>query len=203
VSDFRLTPASSLGSLARPALRHGSGEPGVIVAERTDLALCSVLARKGTDALLAERVRQTFGVELPSTPRYSGPGPVAFAWAGPGQWLAIGTNADSRGFETQLKSSLTGVASVTDQSDGRTVVRVGGPRARDALAKGIHIDLHPSVFGPGSAGVTAAAYIGVHFWQVDAAPTYEFAMFRSFAVSFCEWLISASAECGIDVAQDN
>jgi methylglutamate dehydrogenase subunit D len=42
-----------------------------------------------------------------------------------------------------------------------------------------------------------AAHIGVHFWQLDAAPTYDFAVFRSFAASFCEWLLDASAEFGV------
>ena len=79
-------------------------------------------------------------------------------------------------------------------------MRISGPRARDALAKGVHIDLHPSAFLPGDAAVTAVAYIGVHFWQVDAAPTYEFAMFRSFAVSFGEWLVDAAAEFGVAFA---
>lgn len=83
-----------------------------------------------------------------------------------------------------------------DQSDGRVVLRISGPRARDALEKGLHIDLHPRVFGPGDTALTAISYIGVHFWQLDALPTYEFTMFRSFAIAFCEWLAEAAAEFG-------
>ena len=128
--------------------------------------LYSLLARKGAEAALTERVRGVFGVALPHEPRYTGTAPAAFAWAGPSQWLALGVGA-SRPFELQLRSSLADFASVTDQSDGRTIVQIGGPRARDTLAKGVHIDLHPSVFRPGDTAVTIVSYIGVHFWQVE------------------------------------
>jgi sarcosine oxidase gamma subunit len=43
------------------------------------------------------------------------------------------------------------------------------------------------------------AHINVHLWQSDAAPTYDFAVFRSFTASFCEWLLDAAAEFGIEV----
>jgi len=39
----------------------------------------------------------------------------------------------------------------------------------------------------------------VHLWQIDDGPTYEFAVFRSFAAAFCEWLLIASAEFGVVV----
>ena len=65
-----------------------------------------------------------------------------------------------------------------DQSDGRVVVRINGP----LLTQGVHIDLHPNVFGPGSAALMAVAHIGIHLWQINSASTYELSMFRSFAV---------------------
>ena len=171
--------------------------PGVAIVEQSGLSVCSVLAGRGAEARLADRVQQVFGVELPRMSRYTGPGPIAFAWAGRSQWLALQDNDEGDGFERQLRSSLAGVASVMDQSDGRTIVRISGPRARDTLAKGVLIDLHPSAFRPGDAAITTISYIGVNFWQVDAAPTYEFAMFRSFAVAFWEWLVDAAAEFGV------
>src|SRR5262245_33662586 len=196
VSSFRLMPASSLGSLALPGPHVAGIAPGVTIAERSGVTLCSVLARKGAELRLAERVRQRFGIELPREPRHTATAPVAFAWAGPSEWLAIAQQTDGRSFELQLRSSLDDVACIMDQSDGRTIVRIGGPRARDALAKGVHVDLHPSAFRPGDTAVTTVAYVGAHFWQIDAAPTYEFAVPRSFAVSFWEWLVAAAAEFG-------
>lgn len=194
MSDFKLTPASSIASVCPQITRGPHAAPGVTIAERTGASLCSILARKNVEAQLAERVQRLFNIELPRQPRYARIGPTAFVWAGPSQWLAL---QDARPFEAHLRASLAGLASVMDQSDGRTIVRIGGSHARDALAKGVLIDLHPSVFRPGDAAITTISHIGVHFWQTNAAPTYEFAMFRSFAVAFCEWLVEAAAEFGI------
>jgi sarcosine oxidase subunit gamma len=192
-----MTPSSSLGALALPAAPLSGVPPGVTICEHTGIALCSVLGRRHAQAQLADRVRQQFNVALPLEPRHTATAPVAFVWAGPSQWLALGYGAEGRAFELQLRASLAGVASVIDQSDGRVLVRLGGPRARDVLAKGVHIDLHPSVFRPGDAAVTEVAHVGVHFWQVDGCPTYELAVFRSFAVAFCNWIVEAAAEFGV------
>jgi methylglutamate dehydrogenase subunit D len=197
VSSSRLTPVSSLGPLASLSANIGVA-PGVFITERTDVCFCSMLARKDAEAALTERVREVFDVALPLEPRYTGTAPIAFAWAGPSQWLAFG-EGPSRPFELQLRSSLADVASIMDQSDGRTIIRISGPRVRDTLAKGVHIDLHPSVFRPGDTAISIVSSIGVHFWQIDSAPTYEFAMFRSFAVSFWGWLVDAAAEFGVAV----
>lgn len=196
MSDFSLAPASVLGSHA-PRGSGQAGAAGVTIAERTGVSLCSVLARKGAGLALADRVRSEFGLDLPRSPRCTRPGPVEFIWAGPMQWLALGEGNDGRAFERRMQSSLGGMASITDQSDGRVILRVSGPRARDALGKGVHIDLHPSEFRPGSTALTEVAYMNVHLWQVDDAPTYNVAMFRSFALAFWEWLAAAAAEYGV------
>jgi heterotetrameric sarcosine oxidase gamma subunit len=198
VSSFALTPRSGLEHLT-VAGRYGApdGEPGVTLALRTDLALASVVARKHRLGPLARRVEETFGLELPTTPRRIAAGPVAFAWAGPGHWLASAEGMDGHAFEARLRNELAGMASVSDQSDGRIVLSVSGPKAREALAKGVMVDLHPHAFRPGDAAATSVAHVGVHFWQADAAPTYEFAVLRSFSAAFWEWLIASAAEFGV------
>ncbi len=76
-------------------------------------------------------------------------------------------------------------------------MRIAGPKARDTLAKGLPIDLHQQVFQPGDTALTVVAHINVHIWQVDDAPTYDLAVFRSYAASFCEFITSAASEFGI------
>jgi sarcosine oxidase subunit gamma len=78
------------------------------------------------------------------------------------------------------------------------LLQAAGPRVRDALAKGLAIDLHPRVFTTGHAAVTAVAHIGVHIWQVDDSPTYEIAVPRSLAISFWRWLAASAAEYGLE-----
>ena len=198
-----LHAVSALGSLAVSAdHRSSAGGAGVVIGERSGVALYSVLARRGRQADLAQRVHDKFGVKLPSVQKYIASSSLRIASTSPGQWLMMTDQTESAHFKLQLETELAGLASVFDQSDGRTIVQVSGPRARDALAKGVLIDLHPDVFGVGSSAVTTIAYIGVHFWQTDAKPTYEFAMFRSFAMAFCEWLLDSSAEFGVALSVD-
>ena len=81
---------------------------------------------------------------------------------------------------------------------GRTLLRVTGPHVRDALTKGVPIDLHPRAFKPGDAAATLVAHIPVHLWQIDERPTYEFAVARSMAQSFWHWLAASSAQYGLE-----
>ena len=180
--------------------RHGrrTADPGVVVSEVRGVGLATVTARKGRRGALVDAARYAFGVELPSEPRCVVARDIAFIWAGPDQWLAHRYPAPSRGMEAALAEPFAGLAAIVDQSHGRTVLRVTGARVRDALAKGLAIDLNPREFSTGYAAVTAVAHIGIHFWQTDDSPTYELAVPRGFALSFWHWLEASSAEYGLE-----
>jgi sarcosine oxidase subunit gamma len=89
---------------------------------------------------------------------------------------------------------------VSDQSDGYAVLRLAGAAMRATFEKGLAVDLHPAAFGPGDAAVTTCSHIGVILWQLDDAPTYEIALFRSLAADFWHWLSTSAAEYGLRVA---
>jgi sarcosine oxidase subunit gamma len=179
---------------------HAHGPAGIRLSLRSNLALASVIARKGQADALAQRIKSVFSLDLPRTPKVVRSGDIALVWAGPGQWLAAKDNAAGHAFEAELRDAFAGLASVSDQSDGRVVFHARGPRARDVLQKGVLIDLHPGAFKPGDVAVTPIAHIGTHLWQVDDTPAYEIAVFRSFADAFRHWLEEAGAEFGMDVA---
>lgn len=160
---------------------------------RDDLTIASLAAAKGQTEALSAAIRTAYGIELPTTPERVASKDIAFIWSGPDQWIAIADRHNNRDLESELKPLLTGLAAVVDHSDGRAVVRVSGPRARDVLAKGIPIDLHSRVFKSNSVAITHAGHIGVTLWQIDDNPTYELALARSFADSFTHWLDHASA----------
>lgn len=167
------------------------------VKARETLTMASFAAVRGKEAALREAIRTAYGADLPKgCGRVEGNG-IAFVWAGPDQWLAIAEGDGTRDLETELKAKLVDIASVVDQSDGRVIVRISGTRAREVLAKGVPVDLHPRVFGPGSVAITHASHIGVIMWQLDDAPTYELAMFRSYADSFAHWLFESAAEFAV------
>ncbi len=192
---------SALDDVIKPG-RHGrrAGDPGVIVGEVRGAGVATVTARTGRRAALVEAARAAYGVELPAAPRRVEGRDIAFIWSGPDQWLAYMQPAPAGGMEAHLAPALAGLAAIVDQSHGRVLLRASGPRIRDALAKGLALDLHPRAFGPGHAAVTAVAHIGVHLWQLDERPTYELAVPRGFAQSFWHWLEMWAAEYGLEVA---
>jgi sarcosine oxidase subunit gamma len=189
---------SALKGLAVPG-RHGrtNAEPGVVITERLGLGLATVAARRGAPVRAA--VKSSYGVDLPNDSTV-GRGPeVSFVGYGPGQWLAVSETLAGAALASDLKQRLKGLASVSDQSGGRTVLRLSGPRARDVLAKGLPIDLHPRAFGPGSAATSTISLMGVQLWQVDGVPTYDIALFRSLSASFWRWLTASAAEFSYEV----
>lgn len=166
--------------------------PGLAIETRETITMASFAAAKGKVGELCRVIRETYGAELPRRPaRVEGAG-IAFVWAGPDQWLALAERTGGRDLERELKPHLAGLASVVDQSDGRVVVRVSGPLAPEVLAKGVPIDLYPRAFGINGAAITHASHIGIIIWMVDDKPTYEMALFRSFADSFTHWLLESA-----------
>ncbi|MFD1704027.1 sarcosine oxidase subunit gamma [Methylopila henanensis] len=187
--------------VARSALRphvapnvSAAGAPGVTLREVENLTLASVAALRGREAELVQAVRAAYGLDLPTGPARVASGEVAFVGAGPGKWLAVSSAPTD--FSTLP-------AAVADQSDGRTVLRVSGPKARETLATLIQLDLHPRTFGPGDAAMTHAASIAVHLWQVDDAPTYEIATFRTFAATLWRWIVEAGQARGLDARAED
>ena len=156
----------------------------VIIQQREGFALATVMARKGMGAIAVGRA---LGMDLRDGPHTTGDASLMLIGTGPGTWLALGESGGGL-FATDLQARLSGIASVSDQSSGYVIHRLAGPGARTILQRGAAIDLHPSVFGPGSVATTVIAHVGAIFWQVDEAPTYDVAVFRSFAGSFAHWL---------------
>jgi sarcosine oxidase subunit gamma len=191
---------SALAGLA-VAGRFGeeSGEPGLVIAERERLGLATVAARKGQSEALKRAVASAYGVELPDSSRIVQGPEVSFVGYGPGQWLAVSEGLAGEALARDLGERLSGLASISDQSGGRTVLRLRGPRARAVLAKGLPIDLHPKAFAPGSAATSTISLMGVQLWQVDDAPTYDVAIFRSVSASFWRWLTASAGEFGYEV----
>jgi sarcosine oxidase subunit gamma len=195
-----LKSVSGLAGLATPG-RYGKreGAPGVTIAERAGLGLATVAARKGQARALQDRVREGYGVDLPQGSRIVVGRDVSFIGYGPGQWLAVSETLADEALARDLAERLKGLASISDQSSGRTVIRVSGPRARDVLAKGLPIDLDPRAFPLGSAATSTISLMGVQLWQADDTRSYDIALFRSLSESFWRWLTASAAEFGYEV----
>ncbi len=201
MAEHHFHATSALAGLAAPG-RFGDegGEPGIVITERIGLGLATVAARKGQADALRRAVASAYGVELPPDSRVAHGPSVSFVGYGPGQWLAVSESLANEALARDLSQRLQGLASISDQHGGRAVLRLTGPETRAVLAKGLPIDLHPRAFGPGSAATSMISLMGVQIWQVDDAPTYDLAIFRSVAASFWRWLTAAAGEFGYEVA---
>jgi methylglutamate dehydrogenase subunit D len=200
VSDRTLHSVSALSGIAVPG-RYGKdeAEPSIVITELTGLGLATVACRKGQASALIAAVRKAYDVDLPASSRVAQGAAVSFIGYGPEQWLAVSEALAKEALAGELAAKLQGLASVSDQSGGRTVLRMGGNRARDVLAKGLPIDLDPRAFPLGSAATSAISHIGVQLWQADDTRSYDLAIFRSLSESFWRWLTASAAEFGYEV----
>jgi methylglutamate dehydrogenase subunit D len=173
----RISPLARIAAQGRFGADNGA--PGVLLSVPAAPALVLAIARRGGEKSLEAKLAGLKGVDV--------------RWAGPYQYLVFGIA------HTELVKKLRGIASCSDQSHGRAVIRIAGPKARATLAKGTPVDLHPNEFPRGKSAMTQMAHVGVHLTRTGD-DVFELAVFRGFAESFWEWLTSQAAEFGYQVA---
>jgi sarcosine oxidase subunit gamma len=132
---------------------------------------------------------------LPVTPNTWLPGADGqVIWLGPDEWLVTSTTEKPHELEARLGSAVRphgGAA--TDVSAQRTSIRISGHHARDVLATGCALDLHPSVF---PAGTAAQSTVGQAPVLLLALGDNDFRVFvrSSFAGYLADWLLDAAQE---------
>ncbi len=195
-------------NLAARAARTAKGdaaEAGVTLGERPPRALIDLRGPGGLgEAGFLTAVEAALGFLLPlNSPETAAEGAVAALWLGPDEWLVIGPDRDGAGaaaLADRLRAALDGqFAAVTDVSETYSVIAVAGPSARDVLAKGCPLDLHPGRFGPGHVAQTLLGRADVILHRIGAE-TYELYCRRSFAEYLWAWLEDAGLEYGVAVA---
>lgn len=138
------------------------------------------------------------GAALPSTNRWVLAGDGRLVWLGPDEWLLTSPLTAPEALEAELAEALRPAGGVAvDVSAQRTVLRLGGPRVREVLAKGCSLDLHPRVFLPGTSAQTTLGQAGVVLLALEgSADGDEFVLIvrSSFAGYLATWLLDASLE---------
>jgi len=138
---------------------------------------------------------------LPATSSTAVPGRDATViWFGPQEWLITSAGRAGEELEATLREAVSehGGAAV-DVSAQRTTLRLRGAHARDVIAKGCSLDLHPAVFGPGAAAQTMLGQAGVVLIPLsDNGTDYRIIVRSSFAGYLADWLIDAAEEFGVD-----
>ena len=120
-----------------------------------------------------------------------GSGERSTLWLGPDEWLVTGSSGTAPSIIQDLTRALAGAhASLIDVSANRAVIDLIGPGARDLLAKGCTLDLHPSRWRAGMCAQTTLGRTQVVLEQ-RADRTRVFVR-PSFADYLVDWLAAAS-----------
>ncbi|MDE2052293.1 MAG: hypothetical protein KGL45_13370 [Gammaproteobacteria bacterium] len=172
---------------------------GVIATERGGVGVARIAAYRTQSARVAELLRAQFGVTPANAPRRVSRGDVGIAGVGPDIWLATRESAGNT-FAQSLRTLLGGCAAVSDQSDACVILRLGGPRVRETLAKLIPIDIHPRGFPVDHVAQTLCGYVSVTLWRLEdtaqSEPVFEIWAGRSFAASLHQAISHGAAEFG-------
>jgi sarcosine oxidase subunit gamma len=127
--------------------------------------------------------------------RVSVMGAVRTLWLGPDEWLVTAPDGAAPELLPRIARAIAGRrGAVTDLSSSRVAMAISGRRARDVLAKGCGLDLHPRAFAPGYCAQTLFARLPVIIDQVSAAPAYRLFVRRSAARWLADRLIDAAEE---------
>jgi sarcosine oxidase subunit gamma len=175
--------------------------PGLVIAERRPLQIVQIAAQRGVEEVVRGAVVEALGVIAPAEPNTvtSGEGETLL-WIGPRRWLVVAAEEGGRDLMQALRGALSPAeAAVTELGNGRTVWRLSGRNARDVLSKGTSIDLHKRAFPPGRCAQALLGHASALIHAVDAAPTFDLYVARSFALTVWEWLTEAAAEYGYQV----
>ena len=196
--------------LRRSPLAHrGLAAKASVVSADADIAMgerphrCQINLRGNpADIKFTDALHSVTGLRLPPAANsFTAEGALACLWLGPDEWLILGPGSGEHEIAGRLRAALgDGHAAVTDVSEARTTIAVAGARARELLAKGTSIDLHPRVFGPGRCVQTGFAGANIVLRQTDEAPSFEILVLNSFAEHLWAWLEGGAREYRVAVS---
>jgi len=187
---------------AADARRYGvvEGDAGVSAGEVRNFQLVLLLARRGRAAAMRKNAKTQFGADPGENARaVAGKNGCTLIWSGPDQFYALTPAAGARPVK-ELQAKFAKSASLGDQSSGRSLISLSGPRVRDCLAKMLSIDLHPDVFAIGDAASTQMAHMAVNVWR-DKNDAFNILVFTSFAESLWRTILHHGAEYGVDIVE--
>lgn len=159
--------------------------------------LAQVNLRLDPKGAAADAVGLALGLSLPVEPNTAvRSGELTVLWLGPDEWLVVGPPDTQRDLEQRIRAAAGDEhVAVTDVSAQRTTLLVSGARARDLLAHGCALDLHPRAFGAGRCAQTMLARAQVVLVARDEPGAGFWVLVRSsFAGYLTDWLLDAAAE---------
>ncbi len=156
--------------IAKPPLPHAPLTIGQATLAPWALPrMTSVAPFQGQDKALAKALKP-MGLTFPAPNRSVTKGDATLIWTGRHQAFLL--HADP--------APLTGMAALTDQSDGWAALTLQGPNATDVLARLIPLDLRLPAFPVGQTARTALNHMNLILWRT-APYSFTLMVFRSMA----------------------
>jgi len=182
----RRSALQHFGLTAAAAKSDASGAE-VLISEVAHRAIVNIRG-DGGDTFRAA-VKSVTGVDVPVKPNTTArDGDFHILWLGPTEWWVVTTSGTEEKLAADLRQAFTGQhAAVIDVSESRTVITLSGAKARDVLARGCSLDLHPRVFGPGQCAQTGLTKANILLDLIDGTPTFDIYVLKSFADYLWQW----------------
>jgi len=141
-------------------------------------------------------VLETLGLALPEQPSSCVANEsLRILWIGPDEWQILSTEQTAGALEMRLRQALAGQHfAVTDVSSNYQIMQLSGNAARNVLAQGCPLDLHPRIFQPGQCLGSHYFKAAIWLWQTSDQSSYELLIRRSFAGYVWLMLERSSAE---------
>jgi len=158
------------------------------------------LRGRADDPGFADAMRNTLGLDLPTEPNrcqsLTAEGDDAAGviyWLGPDEWLVMAAAGTEAALEAALRAARPEDPwlAVVDVSNNFTGLRLGGTSARDVLASGCPLDLHPRMFDVDHCAQTVLAKSRILLRHVSVEPAFEIWVRNSFARYLADWLLDA------------
>jgi sarcosine oxidase subunit alpha len=150
------------------------------------------------------RVERALGVALPTrsgqvTGEARG---LHCIWISPDEFLAVDASREQEHGEAEALAAVLDddrpgagrlPGQIMDLSGNRTILELAGPRSREVLEKGAHVDLHPRAFAVGQAASTLLGPVPVIIHRTEEQ-TYRIYPRSSFADYMVRWLLDGMLE---------
>jgi sarcosine oxidase subunit gamma len=174
--------------------------PAVTVYVQTKLDYINLRGRAG-DPAYRNAIEAALQQGLPVTPNTWTKGPQIVYWLAPDEWLVVAPAAADL-YDRLATIAETSFSTANWQGGAFVQMRMTGDAARDVLAKGSTLDLHPQSFSAGHCAQTLLAKAGVLLAFEDHRPAFSLIVRRSFAEYLALWLAHAGQEHGIHFLAD-
>ena len=172
--------------------------PGIVLALVHPCEVTTIIAARSSARAVTNALKTGFGITAPDMGRSSSARGISLHSNAPDQWMAVSSSGQIGTLATRLEEKLGKLAMITDQSHGRVVMRMSGPRTRDVLAKGTPVDLRPASFKPGMCTPTQIGHVGVLI-ACTGPDSFELNVGRSFAEGFWLGICELALEWGYEI----